>query len=105
MRYFSIFSCSIFTVIIFACCFSTNKLNTSKKRMFNYHFKILDSASNASKNDTIHCCYQSIRFMEAETKITSTAMTTYFGIFSFRKEDLQMWHDWYKKSMQKNLAK
>ena len=64
-----------------------------------YHFKIMDSAANATKNDTVHCCHDSIRFMETKTKIYSTARITYFGPISFTKSDLINWHNWYKKKL------
>lgn len=85
-------------IAIFMLPFSglmSQKNDTNVKRCFEYHFRILDSVNVSSTTDTIHCCYESIIFMESKTKIKSSAFVTFFGVFSFRKEDLIKWHDWY----------
>jgi len=64
--------------------------------LFQYHFKILDSAARYPYQDTMyHCCYDAINFMELYTGIEADVDGDYFGTTGFKKEDLRKWHQWY----------
>jgi len=102
---------SIICLIAFCsliCCNNNKQQNANTSEMkntqnmpdanFEYHFHILDSASNANVADSIYtCCTQSIKFMEINTSIDAQSDGTLLGKLSFSKVDLQKWHEWYEK--------
>jgi hypothetical protein len=65
------------------------------KLNFQYHFNVLDSVAFLNKSDTIACCFNSIYFMETNTKINGEISGNYFGKLFFTKNDLLKWHAWY----------
>jgi hypothetical protein len=69
---------------------------------FEYHFRILDSISNASPNDSVYeCCTPTIKFMEDKTKIEASTDGTFLGRLAFSKRDLQKWHEWHDSKTNK----
>ena len=94
----------ILLLLILTCfltnCFGQEKRVVQSKKQetrFKEHVKILDSAARLTGKDTVHCCNESIQFMETNTKIYATAYITYYGRFSFTKRDLARWHEWFEK--------
>lgn len=64
--------------------------------IFQYHFRILDSAAKSPPRDTMyHCCYNSANFMVENTGIDADVEYDYGGATGFKKEDLVKWHEWY----------
>jgi hypothetical protein len=101
MKTFVLLILSVFLSIFWTNLFSQESHALAnagkKKKQFNYRFRILDSAANASSSDTIICCSYSIHFMEKNTKIYGEGYITYFGKLFFTKNDLKKWHVWYNK--------
>lgn len=59
-----------------------------KKKAFDYYFKVMDSLI---KTDNTPACINCVRFMQRETKISSSGKTTYFGRLDFTRKDLEKW--------------
>ena len=73
-------------------------LDALTKRNFEFHFKILDSLTNLSYNDSMVVGgMPSIEFMEEKTNIEAHSDGTSFGKLEFSKNDLHRWHEWYDK--------
>lgn len=84
--------------------FSQDRADTlhlkNNKANFEYHLRNLDSAAKTSISDTIICCFNSIYFMERNTKIEGEGPATYFGKLFFTKKALMKWHQWFNKNYQ-----
>jgi hypothetical protein len=77
-------------------------IDTKDKRAEeSYYFKIMDSLVLAAPKDSFYECFNCVVFMKRTTQIPSSGNITYFGQFDFTKEDLQKWHAWYNKEIQK----
>ncbi|MEI6946325.1 hypothetical protein V9K67_03925 [Paraflavisolibacter sp. H34] len=84
------------------CGFSAcSQNNQNSQNQFEYHFKILDSIARGTSSDVLLNCPESVKFMEKNTGIEATTDGNYFGRFSCKRNDLQKWHEWYKKNYRK----
>ena len=73
------------------------RVNT--KKLFVTHFNILDSLASLSNVDTVYSVnsVESVHFMEKHTKIYSSTSGNFYGRLGFTKQNLEQWHEWYKK--------
>ncbi len=94
-------------VLIFTmnCLITNDKINKNQvvshgytdSTMFKHHYKILNTIINKNPYDTSIICIKSVSYMERFTGIKAHTDGNYFGWYSFTKQDLVAWDNFYKK--------
>ena len=93
----------ILTTTIYSCAQQINNVVEDDNQfkvdsVFNYYIKVLDTYLVDTSTDSSVRRVHMMHYLEGLTGIMSSGTVTYLGTFTYKRNDVKNWREWYSKN-------